>query len=120
MRLALLAFTAVLAVATASSGRITLFHRTTVPSDWTVGAHAAGDVTLPFHVVLKCVAVGDRLVPLADRCRDGYAVLYVMCCCRQQNLDKLDALFWDVSDPNRQVLRFVVRWSTRPLACMHV
>jgi len=58
-------------LALAAFARTVLYQRSSVPAEWTVGARAPADATLEFTVALK-----------------------------QQNLDELDRLFWDLSDPN--------------------
>lgn len=48
---------AVAALAAASTGsRVTLFKRSAVPKDWTVGARASSEETLRFAVALKYAA----------------------------------------------------------------
>jgi len=58
-------------VALSAASRVTLYHRSSPAKGWTAGERAPADASVKFTVALK-----------------------------QQNLDKLDSLFWDVSDPN--------------------
>jgi len=70
MRASVLCFAALLALSAASS-RVTLFTRSSPPKGWTAGERAPANASVKFTVALK-----------------------------QQNLDKLDSIFWDVSNPN--------------------
>lgn len=100
MRAALVAFCGLLAAASASE-RATLYSRSIVPEGWTVGDRASASAPLKFTVAMKYVLVSPSrpLPPPPPPPCPARRLMIVLC--RQQNLDKLDAKFWDVSDPNR-------------------
>lgn len=81
-------FLLALIVASGASQRVTLESKEHVPQGWSLLSKRNGKLKL-----------FGRSHPSADPLRDGDPEIKLTFALKQRNLDKLDALFWDVSNP---------------------